>query len=139
MRVILAFLLTFSTTSVLAETVVATRTIRPQEILQPGDLRMDPTVVQGAYSSLGQVLGLEARVALYPGRAIMPVQLGPPALVDRNQIVELVFSQGGLRIIAEGRALGRGGVGERIRVMNSASRTVLFGTVSPSGSVLISK
>lgn len=123
----------------LADTVVATRTIRPQEILSFEDLRVDGAVVDGAYDKIEEVVGLEARVALYPGRAVMRGQLGLPALVDRNQIVELVFQRGGLRIVAEGRALGRGGAGERIRVMNSSSRTVLFGTIDTSGTVIVSE
>ena len=121
-----------------AESVVATRTIRPAEIVTAEDVRIDAATVEGAHAALDEVIGLEARVALYPGRAVMRGSLGPPALVDRNQIVELVYDRGGLRIAAEGRALGRGGVGDRIRVMNVASRTVLFGTVAGDGTILVS-
>jgi flagella basal body P-ring formation protein FlgA len=122
-----------------ADTVVAKRTIRAQEVITAADIRLDPTSIAGAFESLDAVIGQEARVALYPGRAVMVGSVGAPALVDRNQIVEIVYNRGGLRIAAEGRALGRGGAGERIRVMNISSRSTLFGTIEPDGTVLVSK
>lgn len=122
-----------------AETVVSTQTIRPQQIITADLVRLDPAEIAGAFSDLEEVIGLEARMAIYPGRAVMRGALGRPALIDRNQVVELIYAHGGLRIKAEGRALGRGAAGERIRVMNIDSRTVLFGTIAPDGSVLVQK
>jgi flagella basal body P-ring formation protein FlgA len=122
-----------------ADTVVATRTIRPQQVLTMADVTLESGDIAGAHEALEDVIGQEARVAIYPGRAVMIGTLGRPALVDRNQVVELVFDHGGLRITTEGRALGRGGEGERIRVMNLSSRTTLFGTVAPDGSIVVSK
>ncbi|WP_300530951.1 flagellar basal body P-ring formation chaperone FlgA [uncultured Mameliella sp.] len=122
-----------------ADAVVATQTIRPQQIITADAVRLDPAEVPGAYATLEAVVGQEARTAIYPGRAVMRGAVGQPALVDRNQAVELVYAHSGLRIKAEGRALGRGAAGERIRVMNVDSRTVLFGTVAPNGSILVNK
>ncbi|KMK65553.1 flagellar basal body P-ring formation chaperone FlgA [Puniceibacterium sp. IMCC21224] len=120
-----------------AETVVATRTIRAQEIIGPDAVRGDAGGNTGV--KLDDIIGMEARVALYPGRPILTAHVMPPALIARNQIVELVFETGGLRITSEARALDRGAVGERIRVMNIASHVNLFGTVSPDGSVHVSQ
>lgn len=125
--------------SALADTVVATRTIRPQEVISAQDVRLDQAQINGAFEKIEEVVGFEARVAIYPGRAVMRGQVGEPALVERNQMVELIYNQGGLRIVAEGRALGRGGEGERIRVMNVASRTVLFGTVAANGTIEVTR
>lgn len=122
-----------------ADTVVATQTIRPQQIITADAVRLDPAQLTGAFTTLDAVIGQEARTAIYPGRAVMRGSVGRPALVDRNQAVELVYAHVGLRIKAEGRALGRGAAGERIRVMNVDSRTVLFGTISPDGSILVNK
>lgn len=138
MKLLLA-ILPFLACEVAAETIVSTRSIRPQQLITAADVRVDPAEVQGAHASLGDVIGKEARVAIYPGRAVMIGQVGQPALVERNQMVELVFAHSGLRIAAEGRALARGGTGDRIRVMNTDSRTVLFGTVAENGSVLVSQ
>lgn len=121
----------------MAETVVATRTIRAQEIIGPDAVRLDAKGNTGV--TLDDIIGMEARVALYPGRPILTAHVVPPALIARNQIVELVFEGDGLRITSEGRALDRGAVGERIRVMNLSSHVNLFGTVSRDGSVHVSQ
>lgn len=121
-----------------AETIMATRTIRPQQIVTSADIRIDAVKIEGAHTDPENVIGQEAKVAIYPGRAIMYGSVGEPALVERNQYVELIFEQSGLRIVTEGRALARGAAGERIRVMNESSRTVLYGTVSENGTVLVS-
>ena len=120
-----------------AETLVAARTLRAQTILSPGDLIVASGTVPGTATDPEEVIGLETRVAIYQGRPIRPADLGPPAIVDRNQMVMLNYQAGPLNITAEGRALGRGGVGDRIRVMNIASRTTVTGMVAEDGSVWV--
>jgi flagella basal body P-ring formation protein FlgA len=125
----------FLATPTLAESLIATRVIRAQTLLSENDVALVAAEIPGALGDAAEVLGLEARVTLYPGRAIRAADVGPPALVDRNQIVTLVYSVGGLGISTEGRALARGGLGDVIRVMNLSSRTVLAGRVAADGAV----
>jgi flagella basal body P-ring formation protein FlgA len=120
-----------------AETVVAARTIRSQTVLGPADLAVIDGEVPGAAIALDEVLGLEARVILYAGRPVLLDQVGPPALVDRNQVVELTFREGALTITAEGRSLGRGGVGDTVRVMNLASKKTVTGLIMDDGSIVV--
>lgn len=122
-----------------AETIVPTHTIRAQSILSREDLLVKSATVLGAYSNLEELIGLETRVALYPGRPIRPGDVGPAAIVERNQIITLIYDRGGLRISTEGRSLMRGGVGDRIRVMNMASRATVSGKVQLSGNVIVSQ
>ena len=121
-----------------AETLLATHTVRPQTILGPEDLTVKNVSVPGALTDPIQAIGQEARVVLYAGRPIRPGDIGPPALVDRNQIVTLTFETSGLAITTDGRALARGGAGDRIRVMNLSSRTTITGTVLPDGTISVS-
>ncbi|MGI3164032.1 flagellar basal body P-ring formation chaperone FlgA [Pseudooceanicola sp. 200-1SW] len=120
-----------------AETLVAARNLRPQTVLTPLDISLRDIEVPGALGSAEGVLGMETRVTIYAGRPILPGDLGPPALVERNGIVGLIYDRAGLVITAEGRALGRGGVGETIRVMNLSSRQTISGTIQPDGTVRI--
>ncbi|RBI84627.1 flagella basal body P-ring formation protein FlgA [Rhodosalinus halophilus] len=120
-----------------AETLVATRLIRAQEVIGPGDVTLSSGEVPGALTDPAAAVGREARVALYPGRPVMRGQTAPPALVERNQIVTVVYAQGGLRLTAEARALGRAAAGERVRVMNLSSRLSVTGTVAEDGSVRV--
>lgn len=137
MRALGALILMFLPVVAGADTVLAARNIRAQTVIGPHDIALHGSNVPGAYSTVDEVLGLEARVILYAGRPIRPGDLGPPALVERNQIVQLIYNQAGLSISAEGRALDRGGVGERIRVMNMSSRSSLFGEVQPNGTIKV--
>lgn len=118
-----------------AETVVPARTIRAREIIGPADIRVVPETFAGAVDDPDRVIGREARTTLYAGRPILVAQTAEPALVGRNDIVPLVFLRGGLRIVVEGRALGRGAEGEMLRVMNLSSRTTVFGRVTADGSI----
>ncbi|NOD49345.1 MULTISPECIES: flagellar basal body P-ring formation chaperone FlgA [unclassified Ruegeria] len=118
-----------------SDIVVSTRTIRAKEIIVAADLEMKPTEVAGAAKDPEALIGQEARVALYPGRPIRDTDVGPPAVVDRNDRVILVFNSQPLSITTEGRALGRGAIGERIRVMNLSSRTTVTGRIRPDGQI----
>lgn len=137
MRSVIALLSALLATPVPADIVVPAHTIRPQSVIAPGDLTLRALPGVEGFDSVDDVIGLEARVALYPGRPIRPRDVGPPAMVERNQLVLLVFSRGGLEIRAEGRALDRAGRGEMIKVMNTASRNIVMGVVRPDGTVLV--
>jgi flagella basal body P-ring formation protein FlgA len=135
MRVLLLGLTLMAPVGALAEIVVPTRTIRAKEIISHADLETKPRDLPGAVTDPNALIGQEARVALYPGRPIRAADVGPPALVDRNDLVVLVFSSQPLSITTEGRALGRGAVGDRIRVMNLSSRTTVTGRIRSDGQI----
>ncbi|WP_371224997.1 flagellar basal body P-ring formation chaperone FlgA [Roseovarius sp. 2305UL8-3] len=122
-----------------AETVFAAHTIRAQSILTAQDIMIKDVDVPGAATRPEQIIGKESRVALYAGRPIRQGDVGPPAVVDRNQIVPLIFKSSGLTITAEGRALQRAGAGEYVRVMNLASRNTVTGLVLADGRVMVSQ
>ncbi len=119
----------------MADVLVPLRTIRAQSLVSASDFRVERVDMAGAFPVADTVDGLEARVALYAGRPVRAGDLGPPALVGRNDIVTLVFARTGLQIATEGRALARGGVGDTVRVMNLSSRTTVFGRVLENGTV----
>lgn len=120
-----------------AESLVATRTIRAKTLVAPEDLTLVSAALPGALSDPSQAIGLEARVAIYAGKPVRPGDLGPPTLVERNQLVTLVYLSGGLAISTEGRALARGSEGEEIRVMNLGSRNTVTGRIGPDGTVYV--
>lgn len=122
-----------------AETVVALRTLRTGSMIMPGDLTTVAGQTEGAARTIEEVIGLELRETVYQGRPVMQALLGPPALFERNAIVALEYRRDLLTIRAEGRALDRGGVGDRVRVMNLASRRIVEGIVAGNGSVQLAE
>lgn len=121
-----------------ADTLVAARTIRAQTLITAQDVALKDVDIAGALGDPQAAIGQEARVALYAGRPIRATDVGPPALIERNQIITLIFDRGGLEIATEGRSLTRAGPGEAVRVMNLASRITVSGRVLPDGRVLVS-
>jgi len=121
-----------------ADVLVAARTLRAGSLVEAGDviLLSDPAPL-GAAQSPDEAVGLEARVTLYARRPIPVASLGPPALVERKQLVTLVFQASGLEIRADGRALGRGAEGETVRIMNLSSRSTVSGTIAGPGLVSV--
>ena len=122
-----------------ADTVVAARTIPAQTLITPGDIQLRDRTVPGGLSDPAEAIGMEARVALYAGRPIMPGDLGAPAIVERNQIITLHFQRGGLMISTEGRALGRAGPGDLVRVMNVSSRSTVTARIGADGAGYVSQ
>ncbi len=118
-----------------AEIVVPARTIRAKEVILVEDLTQKQAEVPNAVTQADDLIGMEARVTLYAGRPIRLSDVGPPALVDRNDLVTILFDHGALSIATDGRALGRGAEGEFIRVMNLSSRTTVTGRIRPDGSI----
>ncbi|WP_425040028.1 flagellar basal body P-ring formation chaperone FlgA [Primorskyibacter sp. S187A] len=136
-RILVTLIVCLCGTSLLADILVPTRTIRPNTMLSASDFAVHPSDIKGAIRDIRELQGMESRVALYAGRPVHPGDIGPPALVERNEVVQLVFSKGGLEIFADGRALGRGAAGDSVRVMNLASRTTLFGIIQADGSIKV--
>jgi len=121
-----------------ADRVEPVRVIRPQEIIAPEDVILRQGGLTGSVA-LDEVIGREARVALYPGRPIRAGDIGTPAVVERNQVVPLIYMHGGLRIETEGRVLSRAGPGEYVRVMNLSSRATVSGRVTASGRIEVAR
>jgi len=121
----------------LADVVLAARTLRARTILTADDLILRKSEIDGAVTEVSQLIGLEARFVLYEGRVIDLSDVGPAAIIERNQIVTLVYANGQLRISADGRALGRAGAGEGLKVMNLTSRKIVTGLVGSSGAVFV--
>ncbi len=137
MKHFISIVVFFTATSAAADILVPNRTIRPGDIIVASDLGTVQGSRPDSFSFPADVVGQEARVALYPNRPIKFDQIGPPALIERNQIVSLRFQGTKLAISTEGRSLERGGVGDRIRIMNLSSRTTIFGFVQEDGSVKV--
>ena len=135
MRLVLTLLVALTAQQAAADILVPIRTIRAKQILTAEDLTYKPVDIDGAFTDPQELIGQEARVSLYAGRPVRYGDVGPPAIVDRNDLVTLRFNRGVLNIATEGRSLGRGSEGEIIRVMNLSSRTTVSGRINRDGSI----
>ena len=109
-RGLAAIALTLAAVAAAAQTVTPVRTIRPQTVIAAADLTVTETATPGALTAIEDALGQEARVTLYAGRPVLIGQIGPPARVERNQLVRMTYVEGALSITADGRTLLAGGI-----------------------------
>lgn len=133
----LALLLILLGSPALAQSVTVTRPVRAGDALMADDLAFASVEDADGFADPRDLIGLEARVNLYPGRPVLVRDVGMPTVVERNAIVPLTFSRGGLTITLEGRALGRAGEGETVRVMNLSSRSTVTGIATATGAVVV--
>ncbi len=136
-RLALAFLLLAG--PAFTDTVVAARTIPAQTTIMPEDILLNGRDIPGGVTNPEDIIGMESRVALFAGRPIRAADVGFPAVVERNQIVQLLYAQNGLMIATEGRALGRAGPGDRIRVMNISSRSTVTAQIGADGIAYVTR
>ena len=135
MRVLL--FLALMPAAALADDLVATRHLPAGTILAAGDIAVAPGPRAGLAPA--DALGKQLRTAVYDGRTISKGQLTTPTLVSRNQLVTLAYESAALRIETEGRALGAGGEGDVIRVMNLGSRATLMARINADGTVTVAQ
>lgn len=121
-----------SGTPALAQDLIAARNLPARTVLSSEHIKQPASSMARAY------LGQELRVAIYAGRPIHPDDLRPPALINRNEKVEIIYEYEGLKITAEGRALARAAYGERIEVLNLSSKSKVTGKVEGAALVRVS-
>lgn len=139
MRVLLSILLISVPSLLSAQSLIANRAIPSRSVLSAQDVSVSNQEIAGAFRAIEDVVGLEAKVTIYPGRPIRLGDLGPPAIIERNDVVTLRFLSGGLSIETDGRALERAGVGDYLRVMNLSSRSTIRGRVTKSGVIEVGR
>ncbi|MDQ2065296.1 flagellar basal body P-ring formation chaperone FlgA [Xinfangfangia sp. CPCC 101601] len=120
-----------------AESLVALRTLPARTVITEADVALVDAKIDGALTALTPALGQEVKITVYAGRPLRAADIGPAALIDRNQTVQLVYHMAGLTILAEGRALERGPEGAVIRAMNIASKTTISGRVDALGRLIV--
>ena len=122
-----------------AQEVLATHTLRVGTVLDEGDLKVPRGDDARGRELIAALVGLETRRAIYTGRPVVAADLGPPTLVRRNAVVVMLYSDRGLGIRTEGRALDSGGAGEVVRVINLTSRRSLLATVTGENQVEVQR
>lgn len=118
-----------------ADMLVATHTIRALSVLTAADMELVEGTFPETFDRPEDLVGLVSKVSLYAGHRFIASQIGPPAVIARNAIIELKFQRGALLIMTEGRALENGHVGDVIRAMNTDSKAMVFGRVLGDGSL----
>jgi flagella basal body P-ring formation protein FlgA len=109
--------------------------VRPEDVvwakvparLVPHDAERDPDAM----------VGQAARRALREGAPAAVRDLAPPRVIRRDQDVEVVFLQDGIRLVLTGRALADAALGDPVPVLNIQSKKTIDAVASGPGQALI--
>lgn len=113
----------------MAEVQVPLRRMPPGTVVRAGDLqtqRVRAATLRGEVARMPeQVVGMALRRPGIPGQALALADLARPLAVAKGARITMQLSTGGLSLSAHGQALEGGAIGDRIQVLNPASRAVL--------------
>ena len=112
-----------------AEVLTYARSLSAGDIVQPEDVSWATVqahlVPSGAPQDAEQVIGLSAKRALRAGAAVAARDLASPQVIARNDMVEVAFVSGGVRLTVTGRATRNASIGEAVPILNlTSNRTI---------------
>lgn len=122
------------------EILIYARNLAAGDVVQPEDVVW--TTVQahqatgGAPADVEKVIGLTARRALRSGAPVAVRDLTAPQVIARNDMVEVAFISGGVKLTVTGRATRNAAAGEAVPILNlSSGRTIDAVAVAPGRAV----
>ena len=116
-----------------------TRNIAAGEIVQPQDLVWGKAALAPADAATDPdaVVGLAAKRTLRAGAAVAGRDVAAPQVIKANDVVTLVFEDGGVSLSLQAKALTGGGVGDTISVQNVTSKKTVQAVVSGPGQAVV--
>ncbi|MBN1240171.1 MAG: flagellar basal body P-ring formation protein FlgA [Gammaproteobacteria bacterium] len=127
------------TVDVTVDVVVLGSAVGRGETLRAADLRREPRNVSrlagGYLTRLEDAEGMVLRHTVPAGSVLAARFIERPTLVERGQRVRLITRSGNISVRSDGEALANAAEGDRVRVRNLSSRTVVEGVVGADGAV----
>jgi len=124
-----------------AEALVLTRPLGRNDVIKASDVAIErrpkAEVRNGVATALRDAVGLATRRPLPAGELIRSADLARPDLIQRNEMVTLVYEAPGLLLTLRGKAVDSGAQGDTISVLNMQSKRTVQGTVTGPGQVTI--
>jgi flagella basal body P-ring formation protein FlgA len=124
-----------------AEAVVLARAIKRGQVIRPDDVVAErrPRVELGEdrVGGIDLAVGMAAQRPLHSGQALKQSDLMRPEMVQRNEMVTLVFEVPGVTLTMRGKALETGAEGDTIGVVNLESKRTVQGTITGAGRVTV--
>jgi flagella basal body P-ring formation protein FlgA len=124
---------------VIADVVVLATVAERGAAVRAEQLRLEPrdvgALIRGYLTDVAATEGMVLTRPLQAGAVLDPTLLAPERIVFRGERVQLRAGSGPIAVSVEGEALADAARGERVRVRNMASGTVVEGIVAAAGVV----
>jgi flagella basal body P-ring formation protein FlgA len=82
-----------------------------------------------------KIIGKEAKRALKEGKLLNERDIGDKIIIKKGEVVNMIYQTGNMQISARVEALSDGSKGDKIEVMNTKSKKVLFAEVVDANTV----
>jgi flagella basal body P-ring formation protein FlgA len=124
-----------------AEALVLARSLKRGELIRKSDVvkerRPRAELGDDPVGRLDLAVGLAAQRALRAGQALKQSDLMKPELIQRNEMVTLVYEVPGITLTMRGKAMEPGSEGDVVSVVNLESKRTVQGTVTGFGRVTV--
>lgn len=121
--------------------VVAVRRLEPGDVITPDDVRTTEIAEQRLAGTVerdvSEVVGQTPKRTIVAGQPVETADVGAPIMVPKGAPVVLLLETPNMTLTAQGLALGSGGRGDVIQVMNPLSRAIVAARVTGAGQAVI--
>lgn len=93
------------------------------------------SLMSGVPTEIEEVAGMQARRVLSAGQPFRGADVRRPIVITKGQTVTMQFSAPGVELVAMGRAMSEGGIGDTVTIQNPASFRMISATVVSPGVV----
>jgi flagella basal body P-ring formation protein FlgA len=88
-------------------------------------------------ADISQLAGKQAKIYIQPGTPIFPSMCENIPLINPGDHINIVVEHGQIKVVAQGIARQKGGIGEKIRVTNLGSNRMIIAEVVDSTTVAL--
>jgi flagellar basal body P-ring formation protein FlgA len=123
------------------EAAVLVRSVERNEVLKSSDViveRRPKAEVGSDAARRDRAVGMQSRKSLRAGQALRLADLAKPDLVQRDQMVTLIYETDGLYLTMRAKATDTGSEGDSVSVINMQSKRTVQGVVTGPGQVTVS-
>jgi flagella basal body P-ring formation protein FlgA len=121
--------------------VVAVRRLEPGDVITADDVRVTQVAERRLAGTverdIADVVGQTPKRTIVAGQPVETADVGAPIMVPKGATVVLVLETPNMSLTAQGLALGSGGRGDVIQVMNPLSRAIVAARVTGAGEAVI--
>lgn len=120
---------------------VLSHSVAPGEVVRAGDIqwiRLPSTrVSNNVVTTQAGIVGMSPRYPVRSGEPVRISDMQPPVVIAKGALVDMNYVSGSLVLLARGRAMESGAVGDTIDILNPRSNRTIQGVIESPNSVRI--
>jgi flagella basal body P-ring formation protein FlgA len=118
---------------------VLKQAVQKGETITAENITMQQIPASQAFASTitdaNELAGQQAIRPLIAGAPVNRLHVRVAPVISRNQSVTFIYRKGGVELSGRGQSLDDGQVGQSVRIINTATRSTIIGTVNADGTV----